>query len=199
MINEKFSNNECNIESNSDLIRSNNEWENTFDALHNLIAIIDVNHHIKKVNKAMADRLNGKPEDFIGLTCFSLVHGTDVPPDFCPHSELIKDKKYHENEFPIESLDGFYSVSVSPIFNDEGLLTGSVHVVQDITERRELEKSSNFLAAIVESSDNAIIGKDLNANITSWNKSAQKMYGYSSDEIIGNLSQFYYQIIMKMI
>jgi PAS domain S-box-containing protein len=185
MINEKFSNNECNIESNSDLIRSNNEWENTFDALHNLIAIIDVNHHIKKVNKAMADRLNGKPEDFIGLTCFSLVHGTDVPPDFCPHSELIKDKKYHENEFPIESLDGFYSVSVSPIFNDEGLLTGSVHVVQDITERRELEKSSNFLAAIVESSDNAIIGKDLNANITSWNKSAQKMYGYSSDEIIG--------------
>ncbi len=185
MTNKEFSNNKCNIESQSDLIILNKEWENTFDALHDLIAIIDINHRIKKVNKSMADRLNGKPEDFIGQTCFSLVHGTDVPPDFCPHSDLLKDKKYHENEFQIESLHGYYSVSVSPIFNDEGQLTGSVHVVHDITERKELEKSSNLLAAIVESSDNAIIGKDLNSNITSWNKSAQKMYGYSSEEIIG--------------
>ena len=185
MFNEDLSNNECNIESKSNLIRSNNEWENTFDALHDLIAIIDLNYNIKKVNKAMADRLNGKPEDFIGRTCFSLVHGTDTPPDFCPHSELIKDKKYHEKEFSIESLDGYYSVSASPIFNDKGQLTGSVHVIQDITERKDLEESSNLLSAIVESSDNAIIGKDLNANITSWNKSAQKMYGYSFDEIIG--------------
>ena len=185
MVNEEFLNNECHNKSKSSLIRSNNEWENTFDALHNLIAIIDINHRIKKVNKAMADRLNGKPEDFIGLTCFSLVHGTDVPPDFCPHSKLLEDKKYHEKEFPIESLDGYYSVSVSPIFDDDGHFTGSVHVVKDITERKKLEKSSNLLAAIVESSDNAIIGKDLNANINSWNKSAQKMYGYSSDEIIG--------------
>lgn len=185
MVDEEFSNNECNNEVNSNLIRSNKEWENTFDALHDLIAIIDENHHIKKVNKAMADQLNGKPEDFVGHTCFSIVHGTDVPPEFCPHSKLIKDKKYHKKEFPIESLNGYYSVSVSPIFNDEGHLTGSVHVVQDITERKELEKSGNFLAAIVESSDNAIIGKDMNANITTWNKSAQKMYGYSSDEIIG--------------
>ncbi|MGB7969625.1 MAG: PAS domain S-box protein, partial [Methanobacterium sp.] len=185
MVNEEFLNNECHNKSKSSLIRSNNEWENTFDALHNLIAIIDINHRIKKVNKAMADKLNGKPEDFIGLTCFSLVHGTDVPPDFCPHSKLLEDKKYNEKEFPIESLDGYYSVSVSPIFDDDGHFTGSVHVVKDITERKKLEKSSNLLAAIVESSDNAIIGKDLNANINSWNKSAQKMYGYSSDEIIG--------------
>ncbi len=185
MINEEFTNNECNNASNSNIILTDKDWENTFDALHNLIAIIDVDYRIKKVNKTMADRLNGKPEDFIGLTCFSLLHGTDVPPDFCPHSKLLKDKKYHEKEFPIESLNGYYSVSVSPIFNDNGHLTGSVHVVQDISKRKKLEKSSNLLAAIVESSDNAIIGKDLNTNITSWNKSAQKMYGYSFNEVIG--------------
>jgi len=185
VINEEFSNNECNNKPKKNLIRSNAEWENTFNALHDLIAIIDVNHRIKKVNKAMADRLNGKPEDFTGHTCFSLVHGTDLPPDFCPHSELLEDKKYHEKEIQIESLNGCYSVSVSPIFNNNDQFMGSVHVVKDITERKELEKSNNLLAAIVESSDNAIIGKDLNANITSWNKSAQKMYGYPSDEIIG--------------
>ena len=48
-----------------------------------------------------------------------------------------------------------------------------------------MERSSRFLAAIVESSNNAIIGKDFNTNITSWNKAAEKMYGYSSEEVLG--------------
>ena len=66
-----------------------------------------------------------------------------------------------------------------------GTLKGSIHFVQDITLRKTLEKSSKRLVAIVESSDDAIIGKDLNGTITNWNMGAQKMYGYSADEIIG--------------
>ena len=173
------------IDENLNVTNQDKNWEETFDILKDFIAEIDLDHRIIKINKSMADRLNGNPEDFVGCTCFSLIHGTDKPPAFCPHSELLKDKKYHLKEFPIESLQGDFSVSVFPTFNDNNELTGSVHVVHDITERKKLEKSSNFLASIVESSNNAIIGKDLDTNITSWNKAAEKMYGYSYEEVVG--------------
>jgi PAS domain S-box-containing protein len=57
--------------------------------------------------------------------------------------------------------------------------------VRDITERKKAEITANRLAAIVESSDDAIIGKDLNSIITSWNKGAEKLFGYAAGEMVG--------------
>jgi PAS domain S-box-containing protein len=56
---------------------------------------------------------------------------------------------------------------------------------QDITERKEAEVAKVRLAAIVESSDDAIISKDLNGVITSWNHGAEQLFGYRDSEIIG--------------
>ena len=163
----------------------NMDLEHLFDVLPESIDIIDVNHHIKKVNKAMAERLKVNQDDLVDLKCYELIHGTDEPPNFCPHKKLLADMRSHTEEFPIESLQGDFVVSVSPIFNDDGQLTGSIHVAHEVTERKKLEKSNRFLASIVESSDDAIIGKDLDGKITSWNSAAEKMYGYSEQEVLG--------------
>jgi PAS domain S-box-containing protein len=75
--------------------------------------------------------------------------------------------------------------SAAPIRDSKGNLNGVVLVFRDVTEQRRAERSARFLASIVESSDDAIIGKDLNGIITSWNQGAERLFGYSSAEAVG--------------
>jgi PAS domain S-box-containing protein len=75
--------------------------------------------------------------------------------------------------------------SAAPIRNEQGSLAGVVLIFRDITERRRTELSQSYLAAIVESSFDAIIGKNLDGIITSWNQAAERIFGYSTQEAIG--------------
>ena len=77
------------------------------------------------------------------------------------------------------------SIAISPIRDKNGQVVGASHVARDITQSTELELARGRLAAIVESSDDAIISKDLNGIIQTWNKGAERLYGYSSPEMVG--------------
>jgi PAS domain S-box-containing protein len=76
-------------------------------------------------------------------------------------------------------------VRSSPIFGDDGRVRFAVNVWQDVTGEKEAELRDRALAAIVETADDAIIGKDLDGIVTSWNPSAERLYGYSAEEMVG--------------
>jgi PAS domain S-box-containing protein len=75
--------------------------------------------------------------------------------------------------------------SGAPIREPNGEISGVVLVFRDVTERRNAELAALRLAAIVHSSEDAVIGKDLSGIITNWNEGAQRIFGYSHEETVG--------------
>ena len=77
------------------------------------------------------------------------------------------------------------SLTVSPILGSDGTVIGASKIARDISGRRQLEREAMRLAAIVESSDDAIVSKNLDGVIQTWNKSAERIFGYTAEEAIG--------------
>ena len=117
------------------------EWSLTFDAVPDLIMILDKDQHIIRANKAMADSLGSTPEELQGLTCYKTVHGTERPPQSCPFTRLLADGLEHKAEVNEERLGGQFLISVSPLFGENGALIGCVHVARNITPLKRTEKA----------------------------------------------------------
>jgi PAS domain S-box-containing protein len=123
------------------IVRAKREWEHTFDAVPDLVAILDEKFRIVRLNKPMAVRLGLDVRDAVGRICHEVVHGTDAPPNDCPHRRLWEDGREHACEMYEPKLGGTFMVSASPIYDEHGKLMGTVHVARDVTERKLAEEA----------------------------------------------------------
>ncbi|MFA4859634.1 PAS domain S-box protein [Methanoregula sp.] len=180
------------------ILQAKNEWELTFDAVPDMIAIIDRNHRIVRVNRPMAERLGLAPDLVVGRACYELVHKHTAPLGICPHSRLLADGNLHSAEIHEDNLGGDFQVTVSPLHNPAGDLIGSVHVLHDITESKKAQEliadRERFLNRLVETISSPIFYKNAKGEFLGCNSSFEKFLGISKDRIIGKTV---YEIIPK--
>lgn len=117
-----------------------NEWSVTFDSMKDLISVHDKDFRIVRVNKAFTDALKMQPEELIGKYCHEIIHKTKEPWPVCPHELALEDKKPHTTEFFEPGWGAYFEVSASPVLDNEGEITGTVHIIRDITERKKTEE-----------------------------------------------------------
>ena len=168
-------------------IRAKEEWERTFNAVPDLIALIDTEHRITRVNKSMADRLGTTPEKAVGCICYEAVHGLTAPPEFCPHQKLLISGKEEFAEVTEKRLGGTFDVSVTPTHDANGMLTGCIHVARDITVRKNVEialqESEERFRAIFENTKDGILVSNTDGEFLFSNPAMSQMLGYTPEEL----------------
>jgi PAS domain S-box-containing protein len=166
-----------------------------FDQLPFAIYVCDGDGLVRRYNRRAAELWGRSPElgdpgeRFCGSHRMFRPDGSLLPHHQCPMADVLRTGvSVREQEVHIERPNGARGialVNIEAIKDSGGNIVGAVNCFQDITERRLIEDAALRLAAIVESSDDAIVGVDLDGVVTSWNAGAERIFGYAAKEIVG--------------
>ncbi len=166
------------------LLESHDLLEKIIDANPEAVFLLDSQGIMLRLNQTAARRLDNTREKLQGMSIF----------DAIDDESMDMRRRYAERALATGDALSFYDNRnerqyrhyVRPITNADNMVDKLVVFSEDITERLLYEKNNALLAAIVESSENAIIGKTLDGNVQTWNQGAEKMFGYTAAEMIGH-------------
>lgn len=148
--------------------------------------VIDAESRTTFVNGRMADMLGYSREAMLGHTPSAL---TAAPTAFLkPASASLFRGIADSTEYKLQTRDGrplWVRATTNAILDEQGNYEGALSLITDVSERREAEQARNRLAAIVETSEDAIMSCDASGKIRTWNRGAEKLLQYAAHEAIG--------------
>lgn len=155
-----------------------------------LIIIVDKNHRFVAIEGEIMEKMGYNSAIFTGKP---ITDGADS--NRYETTKELYDRMLGGEQFTLERKSDtgeIYMVHFVPLKNEETEVEAGLIIALDITDIKDAEEKSAKLAAIIQSSDDAIISKTLQGIITSWNDAANRIFGYSAEEMIG-------QPILKLI
>jgi PAS domain S-box-containing protein len=175
---------------------SRKRYRTLFDLVPVAVYTCDANGIIREYNRRAAELWgrepgrDGEKPRFCGSYKIYYPDGRYMPHKECPMARLLRGEKLKAKDLEIivERPDGERRhVIPAPriLTNSHGKITGAINSLFDITERKRAEAAAMRLAAVVQSSNDAVAAKTLNGIITDWNQSAERIFGYKPKEIIG--------------
>jgi two-component system CheB/CheR fusion protein len=175
------------------LFRGDGYFREVLEALPAAVYITDPAGRITYYNEAAATLWGHRPElgksEWCGSWKLFWPDGSPLPHGECPMAMAVKERRpIRGMEAVAERPDGRRVPFIpypTPIYDASGTFIGAVNMLVDITDRKRAEINAQRLASIVEFSDDAIVSKDLNGIIVSWNSGAERLFGYTAEEVIG--------------
>lgn len=152
----------------------------------------DAKGRVTLFNDAAADLFGRRPtlgdDSWRGACRTFHPDGSPMPLDECPMSVSLRERRAVRESLVFERHDGsrrHVLANSEPMFDARGRLTGAINMLIDLTERERAERARAYLAAIVENTQDAVVSKTLDGIITSWNAAAERIFGHTAEEAVG--------------
>ncbi len=165
-------------------------YRSTFELAAVGVAHVSPEGRWLRVNKKLCEIVGYSESELLKLTFQQITHPDDLLADLAETAKIVSgDLDTFSMEKRYIRKDGsqvWVNLSVAGARDATGKLKHFISVIEDISERREAHDARSRLAAIVESSDDAIVSKDLDGIIKSWNPGAARTFGFTAEEAVGH-------------
>ncbi len=131
------------------LRRSEREWAQTFEAITDAVAILDVEGKVLKMNRANISFLSSLSSNVLSERRCKVHYGLEESDRICPFTQMKQSKKPEHGELYEPGKDRYYHISVYPLLAEDGTLWGGVHIAQDITEQKKMESLKDEMISSV--------------------------------------------------